>query len=171
MYTKLMRHILLFIGILALQLFVVDNIRFGHFIHPCVYVLYVMLLPFDSSQVKLMLNGFILGMAVDIFNGTPGLNAAAKVLICYLRPYIISLITRKSELEGKNYPSINDMGLQWYVLYALLLLIVHNLTLFLLEAFSFKLFGIVLLETLVSVPVTIVIIILIVYVFRPINSK
>ena len=169
MYTKLIRNILLFFGLLVMQLFICDNIRFGGYVKPCVYILFVMLMPFSSSRVKLMFNGFLIGMAVDIYNGTPGLNAAAMVLIAYLRPYIISLMTRKNELEGKTYPSIAEMEIKWFSIYAALLLIIHNLTLFLLEAFSFRLFHQVLLEVLISVPVSLILIILFCYVIKPLK--
>ena len=167
MYNTLIRNILRFVVLFFLQVLIIDNIRLGNFIHPCVYVLYIMLLPFDTPKWSLIINGFILGFAVDIFNGTPGLNAAATVLMAYFRPNIISLTTRKSDIEGKTAPSLSEMGLQWFFLYSVLLLIIHNLALFMLEAFSFRLFGLVLLETLLSVLVSSFVIILIIYIFKP----
>ena len=171
MYNTLIRNILRFIGLFLLQVLIIDNIRLGHFIHPCVYVLYIMLLPFETPKWKLIINGFLIGFAVDIFNGTPGLNAAATVLMAYLRPNIIGITTRKSDIEGKNCPSLSEMGLQWFLLYSVLVLIIHNLTLFLLEAFSFRLLGLVLLETLLSVIISLFVIVLIIYVFKPIKNK
>lgn len=167
MYNTLIRNILRFLGLLFLQVLIIDNIRLGNFIHPCVYVLFVMLLPFETPKWKLIINGFIIGFAVDIFNGTPGLNAAATVLMAYIRPNIIGLTTRKSDIEGKTAPTVSEMGLQWFFLYSVLLLIIHNLALFMLEAFSFRLFGLVLLETLLSVLVSSFVIILIIYIFKP----
>ena len=171
MYNTLIRNILRFVGLLFLQVLIIDNIRLGNFIHPCVYVLYVMLLPFDSPKWRLMVNGFLIGFAVDLFNGTPGLNAAATVLMAYFRPNIISLTTRKSDIDGKTYPSVDEMGLQWFFVYSILLLIIHNFTLFMLEAFSFRLFGLVLLETLLSVIISSLVIVLVIYIFKPINKK
>lgn len=167
MYNTLIRNILRFIGLFLIQVFIIDNIRLGHFIHPCVYVLFVMLLPFDTPHWSLIINGFLIGFAVDIFNGTPGLNAAATVLMAYVRPNIISLTTRKSDIEGKTSPSVSEMGLQWFYLYMVLLLIIHNLTLFMLEAFSFHLIGLVLLDTLLSVIISSFVIVLIIYIFKP----
>ena len=167
MYNTLIRNILRFLGLLFLQVLIIDNIRLGNFIHPCVYVLFVMLLPFETPKWKLIINGFIIGFAIDIFNGTPGLNAAATVLMAYIRPNIIGLTTRKSDIEGKTAPTVSEMGLQWFFLYSVLLLIIHNLALFMLEAFSFRLFGLVLLETLLSVLVSSFVIILIIYIFKP----
>lgn len=165
MYAKLIRNILMFCGLLVLQLLVIDNIGFGAYIHPCIYVLFILLLPFDISRQRLMINGFVIGMIVDIFNGTPGLNAAATVLMAYLRPNVISLTTRKSDIEGKVYPTVSEMGLQWFIIYSLILLLAHNLLLFILEAFSIKLIGIVFLEVICSVPVSLLAILLIIYVF------
>lgn len=171
MYNTLIRNILRFVGLLFLQVLIIDNIRLGNFIHPCVYVLYVMLMPFDSPKWRLMVNGFLIGFAVDLFNGTPGLNAAATVLMAYFRPNIISLTTRKSDIDGKTSPSVDEMGLQWFFVYSILLLIIHNFTLFMLEAFSFRLFGLVLLETLLSVIISSLVIVLVIYIFKPINKK
>ena len=170
MYNALIRNILRFVGLFLLQVLIIDNMRLGNFIHPCVYVLYIMLLPFETPKWKLMINAFLIGFAVDIFNGTPGLNAAATVLMAYIRPSIIDLTSRKSDIEGKNEPSASEMGMQWFVLYSVLLLIIHNLTLFLLEAFSFRLFGLVLLETLLSVVISAFVIVLIIYLVKPIKK-
>ena len=171
MYNTLIRNILRFVGLLLLQILVFDNIRLGNYIHPCVYVLFVMLLPFDMPKWQLVITSFLLGMVVDIFSGTPGLNAAATVFMAFMRPFIIGITTRKSDIEEKTEPSVAEMGLKWFVVYAILLLILHNLFLFWLEAFSIKLLGIVLLEVLLSVPSSLFVIILILYVFKPIKNK
>ena len=96
MYNTLIRNILRFVGLLLLQILVFDNIRLGNYIHPCVYVLFVMLLPFDMPKWQLVITSFLLGMVVDIFSGTPGLNAAATVFMAFMRPLIIGITTRKS---------------------------------------------------------------------------
>lgn len=153
-----------------MQVMVFDNIRFGNFIHPYIYVLFIMLMPFETPKARLIFDGFLIGMAIDIFSGTPGLNAAATVFMAFVRPLIIGITTRKSDIEDKNAPTITEMGLQWFVLYALLLLLLHNLFLFWLEAFSIKLLGIVLLETVLSAPISLIMIVIIIYVFKPIKK-
>ena len=170
MYNTLIRNIIRFIVLVIMQVLVFDNIRFGNYIHPHVYVLFMMLLPFDTPKSSLLINGFLLGMAVDIFSGTPGLNAAATVFMAFVRPFIIGITTRKSDIEGKNAPTITEMGLKWFITYGLLLLLLHNLVLFWLEAFSIKLLGMVLLETILSALISLLMIILIIYVFKPIKK-
>lgn len=153
-----------------MQVMVFDNIRFGNFIHPYVYVLFIMLLPFDTPKAKLIFNGFLIGIVIDLLSGTPGLNAAATVFMAFIRPFVINTITRKSDIEDKNAPTVTEMGLEWFLLYALILLLLHNLFLFWLEAFSIRLLGVVLLETILSTPISLIVILLIIYIFKP-NKK
>lgn len=170
MYNTLIRNILRFIVLLVVQVLAFDNLGFGTYIHPYVYVLFVLLLPFDTPKWRLLIDGFLIGMAVDIFNGTPGLNAGATVFMAFMRPFIIGITTRKSDIDGKNAPTVTEMGLQWFAVYALLLILLHNLVLFWLEAFSIKLLGLIIAETLLSAPVTLLLIILIIYIFKPIKK-
>lgn len=171
MRNTLIKNILTFIGLFLLQVLVFDNIRLGNYLHPIIYVLFILVLPFKTTHLRLIIDGFLIGMAVDIFNGTPGLNAAATVLIAYLRPFIIGLMTRKSELEEKEAPTVGVMGFAWFLVYSLILLLIHNFILFMLEAFSFRLLGVVLLDVLISVPVSAFIIMLISYLFKPIKKN
>ena len=170
MYNTLIRNILRFIVLLIVQVLVFDNLGFGTYIHPYIYVLFVLLLPFDTPKWQLLIDGFLVGIAVDLFNGTPGLNAGATVFMAFMRPYIIGITARKSDIEDKNAPTVTEMGLQWFAIYALLLILLHNLVLFWLEAFSIKLLGLILAETLLSAPVTLLLIIIIIYIFKPVKK-
>ena len=166
MNNRLIINFLRFVGLLLLQVLVIDDIRLGYYIHPYVYVLYIFLLPFNIPNWQLLLSGFAMGFAVDLFNGTPGLNASATVFMAFLRPYVINGMTRRKDINPNDEPSINNMGISWFILYSLLLLIAHNLSLFLLEAFSFKLIGIVLLQTIMSVVSSLLLIFIITLFFK-----
>lgn len=170
MYYTLIRNIFRFIALLIVQVMVFDNLLFGSYIHPYIYVLFVLLLPFDTPKWRLLIDAFLIGIAVDIFNGTPGLNAAATVFMAFVRPFVISKTARKSDIEGKNAPTVTEMGLQWFAIYALLLILLHNLVIFWLEAFSIKLLGLVLAETLLSAPVSLLLMIIIIYIFKPLKK-
>lgn len=160
-----------FIGLLLLQVLVIDNIRLGNYIHPYVYVLYILLLPFNIPNWKLLLAGFFMGFAVDLFNGTPGLNAAATVLMAFIRPMVIDAMTRRKDINENDEPSINLMGVPWFLLYSSILIIAHNLCLFMLEAFSIKLINMVILQTLFSVTASLSIILIIMLLFKKSHKK
>lgn len=171
MNNKLIINILRFIGLLILQVVVVDNIRLGNYVHPYVYVLFIFLLPFNIPKWQLLLAAFAMGFSVDLFNGTPGLNAAATVLMAFVRPMIINVMTRRNDIDPNEEPSINNMGITWFMIYSFILLMIHNLSLFMLEAFSFKLVNKVIIQTVLSVIVSLSIIIIITLLFKKSNKK
>lgn len=171
MLNTQIKNILSFIGLILLQVLMLDNISLGGYVHPVVYIIFIMQRPFKTPKNQLLLEGFAMGIAIDVFNGTPGLNAAATVLVAYLRPYVIDMMTRKSELDEKQEPTVEKKGAAWFFVYSLIILIIHNFTFFLLEAFTFKLLGVILLEMLASVPVSALLILLISYLFKPIKKK
>lgn len=171
MNNRLILNTLRFIGLLLLQVLVIDNIRLGYYIHPYVYVMFIFLLPFNIQKWLLLILGFFTGLTVDLFNGTPGLNAAATVFIAFIRPYVINSMTRRKDINMNDEPSLNNMGFSWFIVYSIILLTAHNLLLFLLEAFSFKLLGVVILQTLISVFSSITIIFIILLLFKKSNKK
>ena len=171
MNNRFIINILRFIGLVLLQVLVIDNIRLGYYIHPCVYILFILLMPFNTPKWKLLINGFLIGMTIDLFCGTPGLNAAATVFMAFLRPVVINGMTRRKDINENDEPSLNNMGVSWFLIYASLLLLAHNLLLFLLELFSFKLFHIIIIQTILSVASSILVLFLILMLFKKSNKK
>ena len=80
-----------FLGLLALQVLVLNYIRINGYINPYVYILYIMLLPFGIKGWVLLAAGFVMGYSVDLFMGTPGLHTGATVLMAFMRPTIIRM--------------------------------------------------------------------------------
>lgn len=171
MNNRFIINILRFIGLVLLQVLVIDNIRLGYYIHPCVYILFILLMPFNTPKWKLLINGFLIGMTIDLFCGTPGLNAAATVFMAFLRPMVINGMTRRKDINENDEPSLNNMGVSWFLIYASLLLLAHNLLLFLLELFSFKLFHIIIIQTILSVASSVLVLFLILMLFKKSNKK
>ena len=171
MNNRFIINTLRFIGLVLLQVLVIDNIRLGYYIHPCVYILFILLMPFNTPKWKLLINGFLIGMTIDLFCGTPGLNAAATVFMAFLRPLVINGMTRRKDINENDEPSLNNMGVSWFLIYASLLLLAHNLLLFLLELFSFKLFHIIIIQTILSVASSILVLFLILMLFKKSNKK
>ena len=171
MNNRLIINILRFVGLLLLQVLVINNIRLGYYIHPCVYVLFIFLLPFNIQKIHLLFLGFFTGLAVDLFNGTPGLNGAATVFLAFIRPFVINGMTRRKDFNINDEPSLNNMGISWFFVYSSILLLAHNFILFILEAFSLKLLGVVILQTLISVFSSLIIIFIILLLFKKSNKK
>ncbi|MBX9851665.1 MAG: Rod shape-determining protein MreD [Cytophagaceae bacterium] len=98
------------------------------------------MLPFETPALLLLFIAFLLGMTIDIFYDTLGIHAAASVLIAYIRPYIINILTPKGGYDKGTTVSIPSLGFQWMTMYAGVMIFIHHLTLFILELWGVKLF-------------------------------
>lgn len=124
---------------LLIQVYVLNKIPQLHrFITPYLYYLFILWLPFSIPRIGLLLAGFLTGIILDYFTMTPGLHAAACVLIAYVRPYIIHVLMPK-DISEFNYrePSPKAMGWTPYAIYIFILTILHHGYLVFLEWMSF----------------------------------
>lgn len=133
-------QVLIFLFYLLLQIFFVRQLVLFNYAFCFVYIASIILLPFDSNKVTLILLGFFAGMIVDIFYNTIGANAAAMTLIAFIRPSVISLLTPQRGYDDRQTLSLNSMGLTWFITYATILTFIHHFVLFLLEASDWGLF-------------------------------
>jgi len=137
--SDLLRNIIRFCLFIAVQVYVLNKIPHLHrLITPYVYFLFILWLPFYISRFWLMVIAFLTGLSLDYFTMTPGLHAAACVLIAYIRPFVINILTPKDPSEF-NYrePSPRAMGWTPYAVYILILTILHHTYLVFLEWLQF----------------------------------
>lgn len=164
-------NIIRFIALVIAQVLIVNHIRLGGFVHPYIYLIFVMLLPVNMPGWQQLLLGFAMGLVIDLLMGTLGMHAGATTLMAFCRPGIIRLVSGTQKLENIREPNIDQLGFPWFLRYTLSMVTVHNFTLFMLEGFSFHLVGQALLRILVSVPVSIFLIMVILYLFAPNKKK
>jgi rod shape-determining protein MreD len=139
-----------FFVLLVLQLLLFNNIQFSGYVNPYVYVLFFLLLPFSISRALMLILGLTMGLAIDLFMGTPGVHTAATVLIAFIRPGVLELIAPHEGYETNTLPRISYMGLEWFIKYTLIIVVIHHLVLFYIEIFSFSHFFHTLLKVILS---------------------
>ena len=166
-----LRQALRFIALVLAQVLVINYIRLGGYVHPYIYLIFVMLLPINIPGWALLLLGFGSGLTIDLFMGTLGMHAGATTLMAFCRPGIIRLVSGSQKFENIKEPNINQLGFPWFLRYTICMVTVHNFTLFMLEGFTFKLVGQALLRILLSVPSSLFLILLIVYIFSPTKKQ
>lgn len=137
--SDLLRNIIRFVFFILIQVYVLFKVPHLHqFITPYLYYLFILWLPFSISRFWLLVIGFLTGLSLDYFTMTPGLHAAACVLIAYIRPFIINLLSPKETSEF-NYrePSPRAMGWTPYAVYIFILTLFHHAYMLFLEWLSF----------------------------------
>lgn len=161
----LFRNIILLLILIPLQVFILDNINFGGSVNPYLYVLFILLLPFETPGWLLLVLAFMLGIIIDIFSGTIGMHASATVFMAFLRPYVIRSVSANKEFESGMKITIFETGFRWFFFYTLLLVFAHHIVLFYVEVFRFSGFFHTLLRVLYSTLFTTLLIIVFQYLF------
>lgn len=158
MGIEVLRIFFRFIILVLVQVVLLNNIRLGGYINPYLYVLFVMLLPVRTPKTLLLVLSFILGLTVDVFSNTMGLHAAATVFIGFARPGILRALSPREGYEAESSPTIKQMGLQWFLIYCVVMVLGHHIVLFFVEVFRFNEFFSTFTRALLSSLVTIIII-------------
>ena len=137
-----------------------------HYISPIVYFLFILWLPFSIGRPSLLLVSFVTGLLMDFFTKTPGMHAAACVLVGYIRPFLINVLVPQQGAEF-NYrePSATSLGAIPYITYVAILTLLHHGMLFTIQAFQFGNLLYLVLKTLGSALISLLLIFIIEIIF------
>jgi len=114
------------------------------------YLGFLLFLPITTPIVVQLLLSFGVGLTMDIFYDTGGLHAAAAVLLGFLRPWVLRLLTPRDGYDNADAVNVHQMGWQWFGVYLPLLVLLHHAAFFLLELGSFRHLGMTMGKILVS---------------------
>jgi len=165
MLNELVKHGLRFIGLILVQGLILKNMEVGFMINPFLYVLFVILLPFELPAWIGLILAFLLGFFVDLFYGTMGMHMAACTLMGWARPAVLRFMMPRDGYEFGQQPTMQDMGRMWFLSYAAILIFIHHFLLFYIEIFSFREVGMTLLRILISTIATLLLVVVTQFLF------
>src|SRR5476651_1083796 len=138
MSKTILINLVRFIVLAFVQVFLLKNITLYNLSTPYLYILFILLLPFETPNLLLFVLAFILGLTIDAFYDTPGLHAAACVLLALVRIIFISITVQKDGFDNEPEPALSLMGFRWFLTYSVTLTLFHHFFLFNLEVFRFS---------------------------------
>ena len=138
MNSLLFKNILRFVILIFVQVFLLKNMVFYNLNVPFLYILFILLLPFETPTWLLFFLAFLLGITIDLFNDTLGLHAAACTVLALMRVFFINITVQKDNYDSEPEPTLGMMGFRWFFFYTLLLTLIHHFFLFNLEVFRFS---------------------------------
>ncbi len=150
MIKTFQQNVVRFLILVLLQALVFNNIEISGYIIPYIYILFIILLPFETSAAAMLLWGFALGFSIDIFAEKIGMHTASTVFIAFMRPFVLSIFAPREGYEKATNPRIYYYGLTWFVKYSLVIIFLHHLTYFYIEMFSIHDFFITLFRVVLS---------------------
>jgi rod shape-determining protein MreD len=165
MNNLFLANIVRFVLLLLAQVIVFDKINFLGFINPYPYVLFVLLYPVNGNKNNLLISSFLLGLLLDMFSNSGGIHAASSLILAYIRPVFFKFSF------GLSYEyqtiKINAKLTPERFTFLITSIVSHHLVMFFLEIFRFAFIGDILLRTIASTIFTVIISIIIIYLFKP----
>lgn len=147
--NKFIKYTILFVLLVLVQVLLLNNVKiFG--IGAFLYVYFILVFPTSVSNKLFLPICFLLGLSIDVFLNTYGVHAAACTAVAFFRPFIIKRTIQFDGIDSLNELTFKILKRNNYVLYALILILLHHFILFALQAFSVNLILLVLWKTILS---------------------
>ncbi len=136
MINNILRGFFYFVVLVLIQVLVLNNIHFLRVATPFLYLYFILKMPVGTSRTNVVFFSFLIGLVIDIFSNTPGMHAAACTFAGFIREPLIRLFMGKDLPEG-IFPSYKTFGYGGFFRYTLLFVVIHHVTLFLIESLTF----------------------------------
>jgi rod shape-determining protein MreD len=166
MIRDLVPLLIRFVGLIAVQVIVLNNVQLSGYINPFLYVLFILTLPVKFPRSAVLALAFVTGLVIDMFTDTAGMHAAATVLMAYVRPAVLRFYAPRDGYDAEAVPDIAHFGFQWFLVYTATLIFIHHLALFFIEVFRLSGFISTMSRVLLSSVATLALVLITQFLFR-----
>lgn len=132
--NDILQHIIRFFVLTSIQILILNNVQISGYINPFVYILFVILLPPKMPKAIVLILAFMMGFTIDVFSDSYGVHSSATVLLAFLRPKVLALVSVKGG-EDLEAIGIKQLRINRFFTYSSILCLIHHFTLFYIEAF------------------------------------
>ena len=136
MKIGLLKGIIAFAVLLLVQVLVFNHIHLFNCATPLLYVYMPMLFSRNNSRWVVLLLSFFMGMAIDVFQNTPGVAMATMTFTGLIQPLILGVFMQQDS-EADIVPSMRTLGVAKFSYYSFIITFLYCLVFFTLETFSF----------------------------------
>ena len=135
-----------------LQVLVLNEILFFTYINPYLYLALIISLPLKTQKWFLLVYAFAIGFLIDLFGGSLGFHSTATVFIAFIKPAISKITIPYSILEDTDEITLNKIGSKSFIVFSLMMILIHSIILFGLEHlhFNFHILGKIIASSLVT---------------------
>ena len=129
--------VILFIIMVLLQI-ICNRICLFNIAVPFVFIYFILRLPMTLSVNWVMTLSFLIGLVIDIFSNTAGMNAMACTILAAARKPIFSLYFPREDEMSNPVPSIRTLGFVSYLKYMTTLTAVFCVLIYGIQLFTFS---------------------------------
>jgi len=148
-----MRRFGTFVFVALIQILFLNRISLFGYVTPLFYIW--LIVKFDSYMKRsgMLLWAFFLGLVLDMFSGTPGLNAASATLLAMVQPGIVKMFVQTERYE-QLFPGSATMGGRPFAGYLLIMTVVHHTVYFILRSIPLGDWSVLVLKVVFSTLLT-----------------
>ncbi len=121
-----------FFVLVLIQVLIANHINLYDYLNPMIYIVFIFTYPTKLHRGNFIFLAFLLGLTIDFFSNSGGINAAASLAIAYMRLKILHLIFNKQELDYQTF-NIKKEPLLKVAVFVTLLTLIHHFIIFSLE--------------------------------------
>ncbi len=128
----------LFIVLLLCQVVICNHIMLFNCATPLIFIYFIIRMSLGVNINYVMTFAFLMGLCVDIFSDTLGLNTLACTILSVIKRPIIFSYCQHDETLNEIIPSISTLGIWIYSKYLFTMTLVYSVLVFAIEYFSFN---------------------------------
>lgn len=136
MVKTALQFIILYIMMVLTQVIVFNHICLFGYAVPLVFIYVIIKLPITLNVNWVLTISFLLGLTIDIFSDTQGMNSLACTILGALRRPILHLYFPREEEMSMPMPSFRSLGVSVYLKYVFSISLIYCILFFLIESFS-----------------------------------
>jgi len=129
------RLIMLFVLLVFLQVSLFSNIHLFGIATPFLYIYLIIKFPIKMNRNTILFLSALMGIIIDIFGNTLGLNMLVMVVCGFLRIYIVKLFTPR-DISDDCIPSFDTFGKYLFLRYAGVITLIQVSLLYSIESLS-----------------------------------
>lgn len=141
MSRSVLYYILVFITLLLSQVLICNHIILFDVASLMVFIYLIISMPLSISVNFLLTIAFFLGLIVDLFSDTLGVNCLASVVVAMSCRPVLSLYNSRENYNKNLIPTLKTLGFATYFKYLTTMVFIYFVISFVAEYFSFMNFG------------------------------
>lgn len=136
MVKTALQFVILYVLMVLAQVIVFNHICLFGYAVPLVFIYLIIKLPMTMSTNWVLTVSFLLGLTIDIFSDTQGMNSLACTLLGVLRRPVLRLYFPREEEMSMPMPSFRSLGVAVYLKYVFSISLIYCALFFMIESFS-----------------------------------
>lgn len=151
---RTLEYCLLFMVLVLIQVFLLNEMNLSVYVNPMLYIGFIVLLPLNIRGVYLLLLALLLGVTMDFFMGTAGVNTIATLFAAFCRPAVLRYLLPKEDTSENDIPNVRQLGRGRFMRYALAMILLHGIAFYTLESLTWSYFYLTVVRIVASGGVT-----------------